>query len=61
MIVSALKRREEGVPGRFVCEELVKRAAEPVRMWRGVGRRDEGSGAYGVPAARDVERECDSK
>lgn len=30
--VSALKRSEDGVPGRFVCEGLVKRAAEPVRM-----------------------------
>lgn len=27
------KRREEGVPGRFVWEEDVR--PEPVRMWRG--------------------------
>ena len=32
VVVSAVKRREEGVPGRFVCEGLVRRAAEPVRM-----------------------------
>lgn len=31
VVVSELKRSEEGVPGRFVCEELVRRAAEPVR------------------------------
>ena len=43
--VSVLKRREEGVPGRFVWDGLVRRAAEPVRMWRGAGRRDDGSGA----------------
>ena len=32
VMVSALKRSEDGVPGRLVCEGLVKRAAEPVRM-----------------------------
>lgn len=29
---SVLNRSEDGVPGRLVCEELVRRAAEPVRM-----------------------------
>lgn len=32
VMVSVLKRSEDGVPGRFVCEGLVKRAAELVRI-----------------------------
>ena len=31
VIVSVLKRKDDGVPGRLVCEELVKREIEPVR------------------------------
>lgn len=61
VIVSELKRSEEGVPGRFVCEELAKRDADPVRTCRGAGRRDEGRGAYGVPTACDDDREFESK
>lgn len=30
-IVSVLKRNDDGVPGRLVCEELVRREIEPVR------------------------------
>ena len=33
---SAGKRREDGVPGRFVCEELCVKE-EPVRMCSGGG------------------------
>ena len=32
VMVSALKRSEDGVPGRLVCEELVRREDEPVRI-----------------------------
>ena len=45
VIVSVLKRSEDGVPGRLVCEELVRRDDEPVRIWRGGCFRVEGIGA----------------
>ena len=45
VMVSVLKRKDDGVPGRLVCEELVRRDDEPVRMCRGGGLRDEGIGA----------------
>lgn len=63
VIVSVLNRRDDGVPGRFVCEELVRCAAELVRTCRGGGRRVEGSGAYevGVVVVFDDDcRECES-
>ena len=32
VMASVLKRSEDGVPGRLVCEELVRRDDEPVRI-----------------------------
>ena len=38
--------KEDGVPGRLVCDELVSREDEWVRRCNGGGtRRDDGSGA----------------
>ena len=48
VMFSVLKRSDDGVPGRLVWEGLFNRAAEAVRMCRGVGRRDDGKGAYAV-------------
>ena len=45
VMVSALKRNEDGVPGRLVCEELVRRDDEPVRICRGGVFLVEGIGA----------------
>ena len=39
----------------------MRRAAELVRTWRGGGRREDGSGAYDVPAVCGDERESESK
>jgi len=64
VIVSVLKRSDEGVPGRLVCDELVRRAADPVRTCRGGGRRVDGRGAYGVGVVAVLEdgwHECEWK